>query len=173
MNIGSGIGGSLILNGRIHRGTGRGASEIGHLWMDYNVDAQPWRPREESSWAILEHRASGWAMQRRSGQLDVPALLHAMEAGNQHARQTWISARRRIALALSHVIALVCPRRIVLGGGVSLAAANLFLEPLREEVKQVVFKPFQDCYDIHTAALGEEVVVQGALILARQRFSQE
>jgi glucokinase len=170
MNVGSGIGGALILNGRIHRGTGLGAGEIGHLWVDYDLDAEPWQPREEPAWSILEHRASGWALQRRSGQPDVPTLLRAMAAGDARANTAWVAARRRIALVLTHVIALLCPQRIVIGGGVSLVAADVFLDPLRDEVARLAFQPFRDCYDIHTAALGESVVVQGALILARQRY---
>jgi glucokinase len=167
MNIGSGIGGALILDCKIHRGTGLGAGEIGHLWINYDVDT--WQPGSDR-WSILEHRASGWALQKASGLPDVMALLKAVQAGDAAAMQVWIQARRRLAVALSHVIALICPERIVLGGGVSLAPPELFLDPLRQEVAQIVFKPFANCYDIHVAALGEMVVVQGALALARQRF---
>ena len=42
--------------------------------------------------------------------------------------------------------------------------------PLRRKVAEHVFEPFADCFDIVPAALGEEVVVHGALALARQRF---
>lgn len=164
MNIGSGIGGSLILDGKIHRGTGLGAGEIGHLWIDY--DADDWRPRSED-WSILEHRASGWALQKASSLPNVVALLHAIEQEDSSALAVWKRARRRLAVALSHVIALLCPQRIVLGGGVSLAPATLFLEPLREELASIVFTPFARCYDLQVAGLGEEVVLHGALALAR------
>jgi glucokinase len=52
---------------------------------------------------------------------------------------------------------------------VSLMGDTLFV-PLRRLVAERVFKPFADCYDIVPAALGEEVVVHGALTLARQRL---
>ena len=42
-------------------------------------------------------------------------------------------------------------------------------EPVRELVDRLVFRPFADCYDIVPAALGEEVVVHGALALAQMR----
>jgi glucokinase len=44
---------------------------------------------------------------------------------------------------------------------------RLLFEPLRKLVAERVFKPFANCYDIVPAALGEEVVVHGALALAR------
>jgi glucokinase len=47
---------------------------------------------------------------------------------------------------------------------------QLLFEPLRKLVAERVFKPFAGCYDIVPAALGEEVVVQGALALARRRL---
>lgn len=171
MNIGSGIGGALILKGKIHRGTGLGAGEIGHLWIDYDVDALPWQPRKEPAWSILEHQASGWALQKHTKMPDVKMLLTAIQTGDAAATDVWVRARRRLAVALSHVIALICPARIVLGGGVSLAPPELFVEPLRQEVAQIVFQPFAACYDIQVAALGEAVVVHGALALARQHFA--
>ena len=70
---------------------------------------------------------------------------------------------------LCQVIALVCPRRIVIGGGVSLMGEDLFFAPLRNVVADHVFKPSEDCYDTVPAALGEEVVVHGALALAKRR----
>jgi glucokinase len=54
---------------------------------------------------------------------------------------------------------------IVIGGGVSLMGGVLF-GLLRQKVAERVFRPFADCYDIVPAALGEEVVVHGALRLA-------
>ena len=74
-----------------------------------------------------------------------------------------------LAEAICHVIALLCPRRIVIGGGVSLMGEELLFKPLRRMVAERVFRPFADCYDIVPAALGEAVVVHGALALARRR----
>jgi glucokinase len=86
------------------------------------------------------------------------------------ALQVLEDARWFLAKAIRHVIALLCPRRIVIGGGVSLVGDKVLFEPLRRLVAQRVFQPFADCYDIVPAALGEEVVVHGALALARRRF---
>jgi glucokinase len=50
---------------------------------------------------------------------------------------------------------------------------RLLFEPLRRLVAERVFQPFAGCYDIVPAALGEEVVVHGALALARRRLGGE
>ncbi len=75
-----------------------------------------------------------------------------------------------LADAICHVIALLCPRRIIIGGGVSLMGEKLLFEPLRRLVAERVFKPFIGLTDIVPAALGEEVVVHGAIALARKRL---
>jgi len=156
MTIGSGIGGGLIIDGKIHRGTSKGAAEIGHLRMQTPDGPKP-----------LEQVASGWAIDRAAGR---PAheVAAAAQRGDPAARAVLDAALTHLAEALCHVVALVCPRRILIGGGVSLMGEEVFFGPLREKVAERVFKPFAGCYDIMPAALGEEVVVHGALALARQ-----
>ncbi|MBX7105287.1 MAG: ROK family protein [Gemmataceae bacterium] len=144
VTIGSGIGGGLVQHGRVARGTGRGAAEIGHL----RINGQ-----------TLENQCSGWAIQRRFGR---PAEeLAATPEGRAILAGAW----EPLADALCHVIALLCPARIVIGGGVSLLGEVLF-EPLRKQVAEKLFRPFAGLTEIVPAALGEEVVVHGAIGMA-------
>jgi glucokinase len=91
----------------------------------------------------------------------------AAARADEFASQILADAWKNLAEAICRVIALLCPRRIVIGGGVSLMGEDLLFKPLRKLVAERVFKPFADCYDIVPAALGEEVVVHGALALAK------
>ena len=165
ITIGSGIGGGLVLDGRIHRGAGRGAAEIGHL-----------RVHHRGEFVTLESVASGWGIEQQAakrgfvceGKPTVPRIAAAAALGDTTARRVIDEALDALAEAICHVVALVCPARIVLGGGVSLLGEAAFLQPLRAKVAARVFAPFADCYDIAPASLGEAVVVHGALALARQ-----
>jgi glucokinase len=184
ITIGSGIGGALIVNGEIYRGCGRGAGEIGHLSTRvFSYAPQP-----------LETVASGWAMEKRArssarhsfdpesplyrtvcGQVERITAIHVGQAANQCDELALAVVRGALTFladAICNVILLLCPRRFVIGGGVSLMGEEVLFEPLRELVSQQVFKPFAGCYDIVRAALGEEVVVHGALALARKRFPE-
>ncbi|HEV8060550.1 MAG TPA: ROK family protein, partial [Gemmataceae bacterium] len=105
--------------------------------------------------------------------LTVAHVGAAARAGNSFARDILEPSWDALAEALCHVVALLCPRRIVIGGGVALLGEDVLFDPLRERVKQRVFAPFADCFDIVPAALGEEVVVHGALIWARQRLAEQ
>ena len=80
------------------------------------------------------------------------------------------AAAQALAEGICTVINLLCPRRVIIGGGVSLMGEDLFFAPIRKYVAERGFKPFAGLTDIVPAALGEEVVVHGALALARQHF---
>lgn len=186
ITIGSGIGGGLIIDGRIHRGCGRGAAEIGHTQVHLADD-------EGGHTLTLEQLASGWGIANRArcvlhlgwSALYDPSTLRALPSdeltavriaaeargGDRLANLLLSQAVWGLTQAIRQVIVLLCPRRIVVGGGVSLIGDELFFAPLRESVERTAFAPFAGLTDIVPAALGEEVVVHGALALARQKIS--
>lgn len=186
ITIGSGIGGGLIINGEIYRGCGRGAAEIGHVTGRYEG-------------IVLEHLASGWGIAesartsienphgnelgKRSllyrlakdegGRITGEMVAQAARQGDEFALLVLSESQLHLRQAICNVIALCSPRRIIVGGGVSLMGEELLFKPLRQLVAERVFRPFADCYDIVPAALGEEVVLHGALALARRRLGGE
>jgi glucokinase len=184
VTIGSGIGGALIVDGQIYRGAGMGALEIGHLEV---LDSAAPGPRMVQ----LEEISSGWGIasagraeaveQITRGRIDWIVLRNALGdpssitaelvaraaiEGDALAEAILDRARRALAFALLQAVALLAPRRIILGGGVSLIGEAHWFRPLRELVDADVFPPFRGSFDIVAAALGEEVVVHGALALA-------
>jgi glucokinase len=186
ITIGSGIGGGLILDGEIYRGCGQGAAEIGHLRVPVEGKAGiRYYPLERiaSGWAIQEwarHEAArdkgGWEalLRQVDGEVERLTARDVAEAALLGDDLSWAVLYRAwesLAEAICHVIALVCPRRIIIGGGVSLMGERILFAPLRELVAERVFRPFADLYQIVPAALGEDVVVHGALALARRRIS--
>ena len=184
VTVGSGIGGALIIGDRIYRGFGKGAGEIGHLRV---VDTS----RADSPLEELEQIASGWGISRAArdharqiledggdwvvldqasgdpNRITTVLVAEAAKAGDPVSSLILERAQDAIAFALVQAITLVAPRRIVIGGGVSLIGEARWFEPIRRRVRRDVFPPFRDGFDIVPAALGEEVVVHGALALAR------
>ena len=168
ITVGSGIGGGLIINGEIYRGVGKGAAEIGHLRTAYPLLDQPHDD-------ILESFASGWGIGRRGSRamgesMTGQGVAEAAIAGDAAARRIFDDAVQALAEGICSVIKLLCPRRIVIGGGVALTGDELFFHPLREYVSRRGFAAFAGLTDIVPAALGEDVVIHGALALARRRF---
>ncbi|HYT92523.1 MAG TPA: ROK family protein [Gemmataceae bacterium] len=182
ITIGSGIGGGLIINGEIYRGCGRGAAEIGHMTF-FNGEGFCTLESVASGWGIAERvreLLGSDARHRRSllvrlvhgdlSRLTAEHVARAAQEGDLFARQRLGDTWDYLAEAIRNVLALLCPRRIVIGGGVALMGEELLFAPLRKLVADRAFKPFAKCYDIVPAALGEEVVVHGALALARKRL---
>ena len=163
MTVGSGIGGGLVVDGEIYRGVGKGAAEVGHLRPAYPLlDA----PHD----GILEDYAAGWGLARRAGTESGKAVIDSAAAGDPLALRLLDEAVQALAEGVCSVVKLLCPRRVVIGGGVSLAGDPLFFDPLRRYVAERGFAAFAGLTDIVPAELGEEVVVHGALALARRRF---
>lgn len=183
VTIGSGIGGGLVVDGSLYRGNGVGSIEIGHLLV---------RREPGARLQHLEEISSGWSIAAEARRQVEASVARGLDAGLLH-RLSWGEPERittalvseaatrgdRIALgvlkaaseafsiALAQAINLLTPRRIILGGGVSLIGDALWFTPIRQSVAQLVFRPFADTYDIVPATLGEEVVLHGAIALAR------
>ncbi len=176
VTLGSGVGGGLICHGSIYHGAIPGDSEIGHLRL--NRDGQ-----------ILEHSCSGWAVDQkiRKAVLSSPesllarcvkeedgppakALAPALAQNDSEAEAILHSTVRDLALGLSHVVHLLHPEAIVIGGGLSLLGSPL-LDKLQQILPSYLMKIMLPGPSIHLAALGEDVVPIGALTLAQQRLA--
>jgi glucokinase len=174
VTLGSGVGGGLVSAGEIWHGDIPGEAEIGHVRLDKNG-------------ATVEARCSGWAVDQRirnairapGGSDSVLAKLIGGSQGNEarHLRKA-IEARDPLAqaildettedlgFALSHVTHLVHPEVIVLGGGFSLAG-EVLRKAVQNHLRRFIMKAFQPGPEVKIAALGEDVVPVGALLLAK------
>ncbi|MEY5016866.1 MAG: hypothetical protein RIS92_3224 [Verrucomicrobiota bacterium] len=176
VNMGSGVGGGLVRGGRIFHGQVPGEMEIGHLRLDV-------------SGRIVEDICSGWALDRqvreevafrpdsilasvvlkRGGNGgEAGCLAGAVAAGCLRAKAIVEEAMRGLAFALSHVVHLVHPELIVVGGGVS-QMGEIVLEPLRRKLPGFLMEPFRPGPRVVGVGLGTESVTFGGLALAAMR----
>jgi glucokinase len=173
VTLGSGVGGGWIVDGQIDNGQGLGAAEIGHMWLPHPQGGQP---------VELEQVCSGWAIgqRARAAATQTPTVMTTLAGGldNIEAKVVYAAAAQgdalandiltetveTLALALVNTICLLHPERVIIGGGVSLMG-SLFWEPLREKVTQRLIPQFTGHTQIVPAALGQDVVLIGALCL--------
>jgi len=171
VTLGSGVGGGLVVEHRIYHGATPGEAEIGHVRLD-------------RSGTIVEDRCSGWAVDCRireaikssGGKLaqlcggmnggEARHLAAAFKEGDSLANQIIEEIAGDLAFALSHVVHLCHPEVIIMGGGLSLVG-----EPLRAAIASAlprfVMHAFHPVPAISLAALGEDAVPTGALLLAK------
>jgi glucokinase len=176
ITLGSGVGGGLVVDGRLYHGALPGETEVGHLRLD-------------RTGTTLESRCSGWAVDKRirgaigqqpGGTLaqlvgdtspgEARFLAPALERGDGLAHSILRETAADLAFGLSHVVHLLHPEVIILGGGLSLLG-----EPLRAAVAAqlppLLMESFRPGPVLTTARLGEDAVPVGALVLAGTRLA--
>ncbi|MFM7593150.1 MAG: ROK family protein [Isosphaeraceae bacterium] len=158
VTVGSGIGGGLVINQKIYKGAGRGATEVGHLRVA--------NPDNGGTLVELELVASGWSIQRRAGCQSVPEVLAAAKGGDARANEVLLTAAEALGTGLSHVVQLMAPRLIILGGGVNMLPDDWWGSRVRASLAEKTMGVFAGMTDVVPAALGENVVVQGGVLLA-------
>ena len=175
----TGIGGEMVLDGRLYRGADTYAGEIGHTIVDPGG-----APCGCGQRGCLEAMASGTAIAR--------AGAEAVRKGNRRIREcagerTACGTRfrripgrgrggsrivkrsvRHLAIGISNIIHLFNPRAIVIGGGVARAGDVLFA-PLRERVRACLMPSFAETFELLPAKLGEDAGVIGAAALWAKR----
>jgi glucokinase len=189
VTIGSGVGGGLIVDGEIYRGSGTGAMEIGHLRIgESGADDVPETLEAiASGWSIgntarttveahgLDHPEIQPLLRLASGvpaQIEAETVAKAVAQGDAFARALLHRATDAMGRALALAVTLLAPRRIILGGGVSLSRDQDWLIPISKTLDRHVFPPLRGTFDVCTASLGEQVVVHGALCLAANACTQ-
>ncbi len=174
VTMGSGVGGGLAVNGRIYHGAKPGESELGHVRLD-------------RSGAIVESRCSGWAVDAKIRRLNASHpecllarlcgaasrgearfLAQACAAGDEFAWQILNETAEDLAFALAHVIHLLHPEIIILGGGLSLVGETL-RAAVASRITPFIMEIFHPSPKIVLAGLGEDAVPVGALLLAGQK----
>lgn len=170
--VGTGVGGGIVLGGRIYRGTTGAAGELGHMLIGMNLEesrAVP-DPGEFPQYGSLEHLAAGRELDRlgaEKGLGDGPAVVAAAQAGDGHALEAIALLGHRLGIGIANAINTFDPEQVVIGGGVS-RAGNLVLEPARETALQYVLPGVGARTTIRLARFGPGAGVRGAALLASQ-----
>jgi glucokinase len=168
VNIGTGIGGGVVLDGRVWRGAGGMAGEFGH--MQVVPDGLACECGLRGCW---EQYCSGRALERvvRVGlgsHLDGPEVTERAKAGDELARQAFATIGTWLGVGLANLVAAFDPALLVVGGGVS-SVGDLLLDPAREALaRSLVASAHRIVPPIVPAALGSEAGAIGAALLARR-----
>ncbi|HKY30491.1 MAG TPA: ROK family protein [Pyrinomonadaceae bacterium] len=179
ITIGEGIGGALVLEGRLWTGATGFAGEVGHITIDTEgIEC------ECGNTGCLETVASGPNIVRRARErlfrdgtsslsklavnknFTAADVAHEANHGDDFALMMIERTGKYIGTGVASVLNLLNPERIVLGGGV-MDAGDLILKPIIQETKRRAFQPCFEATQILAASLGDDAVAVGAAMLAR------
>ena len=187
MTIGTGIGGGLILDGKLYHGSSDVAGEIGHTSIDSTG-----RRCKCGNYGCLEAYASGPATADRArealaggedsllvsmvdGNLDKLTAVDVYDAakrGDDVAQEIVRETARFIGTGLANLLNIFNPDVVVLAGGVAQAGDELFA-PVRAEVRRRAFKPAVDACRIVPGTLHGAAGVVGAVATFLERYPAE
>jgi glucokinase len=147
LTLGTGIGGVIAIDGRVHQGHDGTAGEVGHQTIDPDG---PWC--NCGNRGCLEAYARADQIAAACGTSTAEAAVRAAEAGDVRALAGLAQVGRYLGIGLANMVSVISPDRIVIGGGVA-AAGELLFAPIRAEIARRV----------QTTSVAEVTVVRAEL----------
>ncbi|QCH14171.1 ROK family protein [Synechococcus sp. CB0101] len=163
LTLGTGVGGGVLLGGRLFTGNGGAAAEPGLICID--PEGPPCNSGNRGS---LEQFCSIGALARQSS-LTPHELCQRADAGDPEALAIWQCYGRHLGVGLSSLIYVLTPELVLIGGGLS-AASHHFLPSALEEVEHRVQRESRQGLEIRRCALGNGAGRLGAARLALDRL---
>jgi glucokinase len=192
LTVGTGVGGGIVLGGRIYRGATGGAGEIGHTIVGLPLDGADPVPDPGERFpqpGSLEYDAAGHALDRLAKEAALlepdsalgalrakgtPVLgaeaVEAAKAGDEAAMRIVEIWAQRVGIGIANAINTFDPEEVVIGGGAA-RAGDLLLEPARRVALGYVVPGLRGHTTIRLAWHGVRAGVLGAALLAAQEVS--
>ena len=158
LTLGTGVGGGAIVDGRLLRGAIGRAGHLGHVSLD--PDGAPDIVGTPGS---LEDAIGDCTVAQRSGGLfaTTAALVSAYRDGDLDAAAVWLRSVQALAASIVSLVNVLDPEIVILGGGI-VNAGDALLNPLREWMDRLEWRPTGSRVRIVTATLGELAGAWGA-----------
>jgi glucokinase len=167
LTLGTGVGGGLIIDGRLYRGRSFAAGEIGHLPINENGPCCNCGGRACLETYIGNKRIINLAKKLFKRNISLEELSRLAKKKNKKALSLWAGVGRHLGIALVGVVNLINPDCIVIGGGVAKAGEALF-KAIKETVLSRAMSVQARHVKITKARLGSDAGLIGAAILVRQ-----
>ena len=158
ITIGTGVGGALLINGKIHQGAFQKAGHIGH--MSINLDGEPDICGMPGS---LEEAIGNYSINKRSnGKFhDTAELIEAMKNDDLFAHDIWLKSIKALAVAIASIGNILSPEKIILAGGIT-KAGSILTDPLEKLINEYEWRIGENRMQIEIAHFGEQSGAIGA-----------
>jgi glucokinase len=168
LHLSSGVGGGMVLDGRLYSGATSTAGEVGHAIVRYDGP-----PCSCGARGHLESYVSIGGLLRRANELglrtdDLDDLFGDSEIG----RQVVVEATDLLGLMLANIVSVLDPSMIVLGGIVTRRGGESFIGTIRERLSQSLPPTMARDVPVVASTFGNDSVAVGALALAMQSLRE-
>ena len=182
ITVSTGIGGGIIIDGKLYFGASGGAGEVGHMTID--VNGPKCACGNVGCWETL---ASGTAVAREAinrihrgekslltemvkGKIETitaEKVSEAAQQGDALAQEVIARAMTYLGIGMVNLVNIFNPEMIVVGGGLS-KMGNLLFDPVRQVVKDRAFPLLAQAVRVVPAKLGDDAGILGAAIFASE-----
>ncbi len=188
ITLGTGIGGGIVLDGRVFHGAADVAGEVGHMTIDSTG-----RKCKCGNYGCLEAYASGPAIAARAiegletgdtsllpslvnddlSRITAETVYEAIVAGDLYAKEVMRETAKFLGAGLANLINILNPGMVVISGGVTRAGEHLF-EPLRAQIRRRAFRHAEEsCQIVSTTLDGKAGVIGAAYMFRVERFGSD
>jgi glucokinase len=158
LTLGTGVGGVIAVDGKVHQGHDGTAGEVGHQTID------PDGPSCNcGNHGCLEAFCRADRIAEACGTATAEEAVERARAGDAAALEGLRRVGRYLGIGIGNMIAVISPDRVVIGGGIA-AAGDLILDEARAEIRRRVLTTSVDEVEIVTAELGTWAGAMGAAI---------
>ena len=159
LTLGTGVGGVIAIDGRVHQGHDGTAGEIGHQTIDPDGPMCGCGNR-----GCLEAFARADRIAAACGTATAEEAVAHARAGDARAIDGLARIGRYLGIGIANMIAVISPDRVVIGGGIGTGAIDLLFEPIQAELQQRVKTTALDRVELVPAELGTWAGAIGAAI---------
>lgn len=171
ITLGTGVGGGIVIDGRIYRGVNNIAGEIGHLPINESGPVCNCGGRACLEAYIGNNRILRQAKKIFKRDISLEELSALAKKSDSRALKIWSGVGNRLGMALVSVVNLLNPDRIVIGGGVANAGAILF-DPVKKFIVKRAMPVQARDVKIVKARLGPDAGIIGAAILVGENIGK-
>jgi glucokinase len=175
VTLGTGVGGGIVIDGRIYRGATQSAGEIGHVQLDpsgpkCNCGRRGCLEAYIGNSYVIKRATERLKKDQASilkGRITPELITEAAKEGDRFAIQIWKEVAEYLSTGLIFVVNVLNPQVIVIGGGMAAAGKFLF-EPLIRKVRKDAMSVPAQKVRIVKARLGNDAGIIGAAELVRE-----
>ena len=161
LTLGTGVGGGIVIDGRLHLGAWGVAGEIGHQTVDPQGPVCGCGNR-----GCVEALARAEVLADLAGKANPEEVYRAAREGDPTSRAAIETVSTWLGIGIANVVTILGPDRIVVGGGI-VTAGDLVLDPIRRVVAERVTLVPSDQIEVVAARLGPTAGAVGAALAAR------
>jgi predicted NBD/HSP70 family sugar kinase len=164
VSVRSGIGGAIVIDGRLYRGSGGTAGELGHTLFRENGEVCRCGNRGCLETVAGTAAVAGAFNAVRGEEIGVHELIERAHAGDSLAQRVIADAGRSIGVSVGNLCNVFNPERVIIGGDLS-AAGDVLLAPITESISRYAIPSAAEEVEVVAGQLGRRAEVMGALAL--------